>query len=120
MHKYLFIVFRIFFLKILSRKFFSKSVLTLQSAVLDPRMKLSYYIDHEWEDEWIQDSKLALYTTFKKCYSPPPGQELQENMDDGFDPQDELSLHLYGKWHGKQHGKRTHAKLDFNESSIYE
>jgi hypothetical protein len=75
-------------------------------------MKLTYYIDQQWEDEWIQISKSALYSTFKKSYLPPPGQEHQGSLADDFDPQDELSLHLYGK----RKSKRTHAELDGSDT----
>ena len=74
--------------------------------VLDPRIKLGYYIAHQWEKRWIEESKSALFTTFKS-YLPPPGQEAQEASDDCIDPRDELSLHLYGR----RQGKRTHTQV---------
>jgi hypothetical protein len=41
--------------------------------VLDPRLKLQYYITHGWETEWIKEAKTAVYTTYDETYAPLPG-----------------------------------------------
>ena len=53
--------------------FFSDYTIHIQKIVLDPRLKLEYYITHKWESEWIEEAKTAIYTTYNEIYAPLPG-----------------------------------------------
>ena len=38
--------------------------------VLNPRIKLEYYLFHNWKDIWIEEAKNTLCTVYNKNYTP--------------------------------------------------
>lgn len=40
----------------------------LQIKVLDPRLKLQYMVNQEWEKEWIDEAKAEVFLIFNICY----------------------------------------------------
>ena len=49
------------------------------ATILDPRYKLGYYHDHDWEQEWIQEAQTAFNRAFAR-YRAPPAPAVREGM----------------------------------------
>lgn len=76
--------------------------LWIHIPVLDPRLKLAYYASHEWESEWVEAAKSAVYTTYNETYTPLPGSVYREpnivDVDTGIDDIDAaLQQHIFSK-----------------------
>ena len=60
--------------------YFLKSLrLNLSFLVLDPRIKLSYYEDHGWEERYITNAKNLVIKVYKKRYAPPENSSISSH-----------------------------------------
>lgn len=64
--------------------------------VLDPRLKLTYHSDHNWEEEYITAARNSVNDLYEKLYAPGTDR-VQEEVTAG-DDDDDLLSHIYKKW----------------------
>ncbi|CAB4409482.1 unnamed protein product [Rhizophagus irregularis] len=82
------------------------------STILDPRLKLTYYKDHNWEEEYIMEARDDIRKLYDTTYVPRINQNIQ---DEDLIADDDLLSHIYKKWHTS----RNKSELDlYLESSI--
>jgi uncharacterized protein (DUF111 family) len=61
--------------------------------VLDPRLKLGYYEDHDWEINWIE----AARTTFQSVYEDDYEQDNNTIFETTEEAEDNIHAHIYGR-----------------------
>lgn len=74
--------------------FFLKCCLLLNNSiyiVLDPRLKLGYYEDHEWKQEFIQFAKETVINIYNTKYGP------YDRLEDDVAENSGLFNHIFGK-----------------------
>lgn len=67
---------------------------TILFLVLDPRLKLQYYKDNEWEENYISEVRTSVFNIYNTQYAPSPSTAIepdQNNKSDG------LFHHIYKK-----------------------
>lgn len=62
--------------------------------VLDPRLKLQYYIDMKWENEYIEVAQNDLNTLYKVKYAPAENITISD-----ISSEDSLLQHIYKRQH---------------------
>jgi len=72
--------------------------------VLDPRLKLTYHKDHNWEEEFITEARKVINDIYETRYAPRIDQSVQENIT----TDDDLLSHIYKK----QRLSRNESELD--------
>ena len=78
------------------------------ATILDPRFKLQYYKDNEWEDEWIEEA-LERFRSAYACYRSPPASSADERAPAEWDDMDLLTSGF---------GRRRTAKPDELEAYL--
>lgn len=73
--------------------------------VLDPRLKLTYHKDHNWEEKYITEARDGIAKLYNEIYAPRIDQSVQED-----DPtaDDDLMSHIYKK----RRSSGTESELD--------
>src|SRR5215469_8935302 len=78
--------------------------------VLDPRLKLTYHKDHNWEEEFITEARKVINDIYETRYAPRIDQSVQENIT----TDDDLLSHIYKK----QRLSRNESELDLYLGSL--
>ena len=63
--------------------------------VLDPRLKLNYYKDNEWEEPYITEIQNSISDLYQKQYAPLPSTVVESDQNKVRD--DNLLNHIYKK-----------------------
>jgi len=79
--------------------------------VLDPRLKLQYYKDMKWEQEYIDAAEKAFRNQYQSNYAPLPEVGLPEETEE----EDEMIKHIY-KRHKVE--KQDELELYFEKSDV--
>jgi hypothetical protein len=73
---------------------------------LDPRLKLNYYKENNWERRYINSAQKLIYDVYQVEYAPI-NSEISNNENDG---EDDLTSQIY---------KRKHIAHNSNELDLY-
>ena len=65
--------------------------------VLDPRLKLNYYKDNEWEEPYITEIQNSISDLYQKQYAPLPSTVIESDQNKVRN--DNLLNHIYKKRH---------------------
>lgn len=74
--------------------------------VLDPRLKLTYYKDHNWEEKYITEARDDIKKLYDTTYAPRINQNIQD--EDLTADDDDLLSHIYKK----RRTSRNESELD--------
>lgn len=95
----------------------ANSVLLSRSIlVLDPRLKMKYYVEQKWEKKWIDEGRTIVMSIYKNDYQTASDQSNsgEMNVNRGNEDEDEedgysdLEIHIYG---GRQKGQVSSDEL---------
>ncbi|CAB5370059.1 unnamed protein product [Rhizophagus irregularis] len=75
------------------------------STILDPRLKLTYYKDHNWEEKYITEARDDIKKLYDTTYAPRIDQNIQ---DEDLTADDDLLSHIYKK----RRTSRNESELD--------
>ncbi|PKY59260.1 hypothetical protein RhiirA4_514776 [Rhizophagus irregularis] len=75
------------------------------STILDPRLKLTYYKDHNWEEEYITEARDDIRKLYDTTYASRIDQNIQ---DEDLIADDDLLSHIYKK----RRTSRNESELD--------
>ncbi|EXX51121.1 hypothetical protein RirG_264420 [Rhizophagus irregularis DAOM 197198w] len=75
------------------------------STILDLRLKLTYYKDHNWKEEYITKARDDIRKLYDSTYAPRIDQNIQ---DEDLIADDDLLSHIYKKWRTS----RNESELD--------
>ena len=73
--------------------------------VLDSRLKLTYYKNHNWEEKYITEVRDDIKKLYDTTYAPRIDQNIQ---DEELNADDDLLSHIYKKWRTS----RNESELD--------
>ena len=62
--------------------------------VLDPRLKLTYYKNNNWEEQYITETRKVVSDLYEKQYAPTTDEDVN---DDNEHSEDDLFCHIYKK-----------------------
>ena len=62
--------------------------------VLDPRLKLTYHYDHNWEEQYITQARNDITELYNKIYAPTISNPIEEDDDP---VEDNFLNHVYKK-----------------------
>ncbi|CAB5198761.1 unnamed protein product [Rhizophagus irregularis] len=65
------------------------------STVLDPRLKLQYYKDNDWEEEYITEIRTSIFNIYNTQYAPSLSMTIESDRNS--EPNDNLFHHIYKK-----------------------
>jgi hypothetical protein len=74
--------------------------------VLDPRLKLNYYKENNWERKYINSAQKLIYNIYQAEYASN-NSEVNSSENDS---EDDLTTHIY---------KRRHISNSSNELDLY-
>lgn len=60
--------------------------------VLDPRLKLTYHRNNNWEERYINEARKSITDLYKSQYAPVIDELVEENPSE-----DDLFCHIYKK-----------------------
>ena len=81
------------------------NIIILLILVLDPRLKLIYHKDHNWEEWYITEARNTIKELYKAVYAPNIDQDIQIEE---IDVEDDFLNHIYKK---PRHSE-TESELD--------